>query len=221
MTQAALPRDFLGLYLVLGGADCGARDLGDLVRAALAGGVTCVQLREKQLDTRAFVARALRLKEVLAEAPRRVPLIINDRLDVALAAGADGVHVGASDMPVEIVRRLWPEAIIGYSVEAEGADLPAGVDYLAASPVFATATKPDAAPALGLAGLRALRARTAAPLVAIGGIGIANATAVFEAGADGIAVVSAICASADPAAAAAALARARDAAARRDVTFSG
>lgn len=202
------PCDALRLYLVVGAAQCAPRQLGDLVREALAGGVSCVQLREKALDTRSFLARARLVREVLAEAARPTPLLINDRVDVALAAGADGVHLGASDLPAAQARRLLPEGLIGLSIERlgdlAGAPLEA-IDYVAASPVFATATKADAAPPLGLAGLRALRAATTLPLVAIGGIDAARAADVFAAGADGIAVVSAICAAADPRAAAAAL----------------
>lgn len=203
------PRQVLRLYLVVGADACGPRDLGDLVRAAVAGGVGCVQLREKRADTRTMLARARLLREVLAEAPRRVPLLINDRVDIALAGGADGVHLGATDLPATLARQLMPDGLIGLSLEAP-ADLAAAplgaVDYVAASPVFATASKDDAAAPMGLDGLRALRAATALPLVAIAGIDAARAGAVFEAGADGIAVVSAICAAPDPRAAAAALA---------------
>ena len=203
--------EVLGLYLVTDEAACGDRALADIVRASLHGGVTCVQLREKRLSTREFVTRACLLKEVLSEAPQPVPLLINDRLDVALASGAEGVHVGQSDMPPDVVRRWMPEAIIGLSVESL-ADVhalalqPARVDYLGVSPVFATPTKTDTAPALGLAGLREIRALTARPLVAIGGISAANAADVLAAGADGLAVVSAICSAPDPGAAAADLA---------------
>jgi thiamine-phosphate pyrophosphorylase len=140
----------LRLCLVTDAAACAPRNLADVVRAAVRGGVTSVQLREKQLSTRAFVARARLLQEVLSEAPRKVPLIINDRVDVALACAADGVHVGQSDMDAATVRRLLPDAIIGLSVESAadaravaGEALP--VDYLGVSPVFATPTKTDTA----------------------------------------------------------------------------
>jgi thiamine-phosphate pyrophosphorylase len=177
--------------------------LADVVRAAVAGGVTSVQLREKSASTREFLERARMLKALLA--PAGIPLIVNDRLDVALACGADGVHVGQSDMPAAEVRRWMPDAIVGLSVERveHVRDVRAlDVDYLGVSPVFATPTKADAAPPLGLEGLAAIRALTPLPLVAIGGIGATNAAAVLAAGADGIAVVSAICAAADPLAAA-------------------
>lgn len=196
-------RAALRLQLVTDRVLCGERGILAVVEAAVHGGVSCVQLREKTLDTRAFVDCARALKTLLA--PLGIPLIVNDRVDVALACGADGVHVGQRDMTPEDVRRLLPHALIGLSVESIeqlAAAERAPVDYYGVSPVFATATKQDAAPALGLAGLRALRARTRRPLVAIGGIEAGNAAAVIEAGADGIAVVSAVCAAADPEAAA-------------------
>jgi len=197
---ASRPLERLRLHLVTDSALCGERGVLAVVEAAVRGGATCVQLREKSLDTRLFVERARALKAWLA--PRGVPLIINDRLDVALACAADGVHVGQTDMAAEEVRRWIPHALIGLSIESV-AQLPAAerapVDYYGVSPVFTTATKADAAPALGLAGLRRLREHTRRPLVAIGGIGLDNAAAVMQAGADGLAVVSALCAAPDPA----------------------
>ena len=191
------------LYLVTDRALARGRPTAEIVQEAVAGGVTCVQLREKDCGTREFLAEARKLLAILR--PLGVPLIINDRVDVALACGADGVHVGQRDMASEDVRRLMPGALIGLSVESvaqlEAAEA-APVDYYGVSPVFATATKADAAPALGLAGLERLRALTSRPLVAIGGIDAGNAAAVMAAGADGLAVVSALCAAADPAAAA-------------------
>ena len=194
---------FFKLYLVTDSALCGDRTLADVVRAAVQGGVTCVQLREKSLSTREFLERACLLKEVLSEGTDPVPLIINDRLDIALACKADGVHVGQSDMPPEVIRNHMPDALIGLSVESvadarrvEERALP--VDYLGVSPVFATQTKVDTAAPLGLSGLAAIRALTTLPLVAIGGIGASNAAAALSAGADGLAVVSAILAAPDP-----------------------
>ncbi|CDW93174.1 MULTISPECIES: thiamine phosphate synthase [unclassified Thiomonas] len=208
MTESARrwPLAVLRLHLVTDAALCGPRGVEAVVAAAVRGGATCVQLREKQLDTRPFVERARALKALLA--PLGVPLIINDRPDVALAAGADGVHVGQSDLPPEDVRRLMPHALIGLSVEnpeqvRAAADMP--VDYLGVSPVFSTPSKQDTAPALGLEGLRAMRALTDLPLIAIGGIDLNNAAQVLAAGADGLAVVRALCAAPDPAAAAQAL----------------
>jgi thiamine-phosphate pyrophosphorylase len=189
-----------GLYLVTDRALCGGRPLEEVVAQAVEGGVAWVQLREKDLSTRAFIELAVALKRLLA--PAKVPLIINDRLDVALAAGADGLHVGQEDMPCELARRfLGPGAVIGLSVEtwedverAQDQD----VDYLGVSPVFPTPTKTDTKAAWGLEGIRRIRAFSRHPLVAIGGLNPANAAAAVQAGADGIAVVSAICASAEP-----------------------
>ena len=131
-----------------------------------------------------------------------MPLIVNNRLDVAVAAGADGAHVGQSDTPVAEARaRLGPDAILGLSItdpaQLAGLDEEA-VDYLGVGPVFPTGTKPDAAPPIGLDGLRACRSLTALPIVAIGGIGPGNAADVIRAGADGVAVVSAIAGADEP-----------------------
>ena len=183
----------------------GERSLADVVAAAVQGGVSCVQLREKNLSTREFLAQALMLKKLLA--PHGVPLVINDRIDIALACDAEGVHLGQSDLPVDKARRLLPPGIfIGLSVESlEGvlrsATLP--LDYLGVSPIFATPTKTDTKHAWGLDGLAAVRAATRLPLVAIGGIHAGNAREVLRAGADSLAVVSVLCAAEDPRGAAA------------------
>jgi thiamine-phosphate pyrophosphorylase len=199
----------LDLYLVTDRAMCAAHGLERTVAEAVAGGVAMVQLRDDETPAAELVELARRLKAVLA--PARVPLIVNNRLDVALAAGSDGLHVGQADTPpAEARARLGPEPILGLSV-TDPAQLAAVdralVDYLGVGPIFATSTKPDAAPAMGLSGLAATRAGTGLPIVAIGGIDATNAAAVIRAGADGIAVVSAICAAGDPRSAAAALAR--------------
>ncbi|HCE29673.1 MAG TPA: thiamine phosphate synthase [Comamonadaceae bacterium] len=194
----------LRLYLVTDQASLRGRTLADVLLAAVQGGVSCVQLREKALCTRDFVALALAVKDLLT--PFDVPLVINDRMDVALACGAQGVHLGQSDMPVALARQLLPpEVFIGLSVEnlgdvARAAGL--AVDYLGISPVYATPTKTDTAAPWGLAGVSQVRAMTGLPLVAIGGIHQGNAAEVLQAGADGLAVVSAICSAADPQAAA-------------------
>jgi len=176
-------------------------------KRAVAGGVTIVQLRVKAADSRTLFERAVRLRERLASAG--VPLIVNDRLDVALAARAAGVHLGQRDLPCAEARRIaGPEFVIGVSVgspeEARRAERD-GATYIAASPVFATPTKSDAPPPVGLAGVKAIRAAARLPLVAIGGLHAGNVADVIRAGADGVAVVSAIMASDDPAAAARAL----------------
>lgn len=190
-----------GLYLVTDRTLAGTRPVEEVIRASVRGGVSMVQLREKGLDTRDFVALARRLK---TEFPA-LPLIINDRVDVALVAGADGVHVGQRDISYADARAvLGPEAIIGLSVEtieqaveAEASDC----DYFGVSPIFPTPTKTDVETSWGLEGLHALRRRSRKLLIAIGGINASNAAEVLAAGADGLAVVSAICAAADPEAA--------------------
>jgi thiamine-phosphate pyrophosphorylase len=189
-----------GLFLVTDRALCGHRTVEEVVLMALRGGVACIQLREKDLSTRAFVEEAQRIKAIMA--PFRAFLIINDRIDVALAVGAHGVHIGQRDMPCEIARKLLgPRAMIGLSVEtwedverARTLD----VDYLGVSPVFKTPTKTDTKGHWGLEGLNRIRAATSRPLVAIGGLNASTAADVIRAGADGVAVVSAICAADDP-----------------------
>ena len=191
----------LRLYLVTDQASLRGRTLADVVMAAVQGGVTCVQLREKTLNTRDFCAQAIALSQLLG--PLKIPLVINDRIDIAMACAAQGVHLGQGDMPVAHARRLLPpEVFIGLSVETldqvvHSATLP--VDYLGVSPVFATATKTDTLAPWELQGLREARARTDLPLVAIGGIHAGNARAVLDAGADSLALVSALCSAPDPA----------------------
>lgn len=197
-------RDALRLYLVTDQPSLKGRTLIDVVQAAVQGGVTCVQLREKHANSRDFYAQAVALMNLLS--PLNVPLIINDRIDIALACGAQGVHLGQSDLPVTEARKLLPpDVFIGWSVETmqevtQSAALP--VDYLGVSPVFATPTKTDTATPWGLDGLRHVRDVSPLPLVAIGGIHRHNAAEVMQAGADSLAVVSAICSADDPCAAA-------------------
>lgn len=189
-----------GLYLVTDRGLCGEKNVASVVEKAVAGGVRYVQLREKDLATRPFIELAICLKKLLA--PRGVPLLINDRIDVALASEADGVHVGQDDMSYETARRLLgPSAVIGLSVEtwedvvaAQSLD----VDYLGVSPIFDTPTKTDTKGMWGLGGLARIRAYSRHPLVAIGGLNAANTESVIMAGADCVAVVSAICAAEDP-----------------------
>jgi thiamine-phosphate pyrophosphorylase len=193
----------LTLYLVLDPLQCGghARSL-DVTQAALEGGVTIVQLRAPEWHKRAWLDLALDLLPLTRR--HGVPLIINDHVDVALAAGADGVHIGQKDLPPDVARKLLgPRALIGLSVSDErqvdeANRLGAMIDYVGVGPVFDTPTKPDAAAACGIDGLAALCARSLHPTVAIGGIQLHNAANIKRAGPDGIAVVSAICKAADP-----------------------
>jgi thiamine-phosphate pyrophosphorylase len=194
----------LGLMLVTDRVLSGSRPVIEVVEEAAKGGVTVVQLREKDAPVREFVELGRRVREVLR--PYRVPLLINDRVDVALAVVADGVHLGQTDMSVSDARRLLgPKAIIGLTVEtmaqADAADR-MEADYLGVSPIFPTPTKTDTGPAWGIEGLWRLRPVVRKRLVAIGGINETNGGRVLETGADGIAVVSAICAAVDPEAAA-------------------
>ena len=189
-----------GLYLVTDRRLCGGKPLEEVIIKAVKGGVAYVQLREKDVSTRFFVGEAKRVKKILE--PYKVPLIINDRVDVALACGAEGVHIGQEDMPYEIARKLMGQkAIIGLSVE-KWEDVEASqklaVSYIGVSPVFSTPTKTDTKDAWGLEGLAKIKAFSCHPIVAIGGINEYNAIGVIKAGADCIAVVSAICAASDP-----------------------
>ena len=202
-----MKKDSLKLYLVTDNYASLGRDVCDIVRQGVEGGVTMVQLRDKDSDDDAFLAEALRLKALLK--PYGVPLIINDRVDIALKADAEGVHIGQSDMPYETARRLLgPDRIIGLSVEnqaqLEEANL-LDVDYVGISPVFATPTKTDTAAPFGLDGLEKAVRMAAHPTVAIGGINPGNAHDIMMRGADGIAVVSAIMSADDPRSAAAEL----------------
>ncbi len=177
------------------------------VEAALRGGATLIQIRDKHCGDDELVALASRLAPACRA--RGVPLVLNDRVDAATRAAVDGVHVGQSDTAASVARaRLGPRAIIGLSATnaAEAAAIDTSiVDYCGLGPVFATATKPDATPPLELAGFAEAVARCPVPVVAIGGITVANAASIIEAGGDGIAVVTAISRADDPEAATAAL----------------
>jgi thiamine-phosphate pyrophosphorylase len=202
----------LRLYALVDPERAGKRGLADLARLVAQGGATLVQLRDKLSDTRPMVERARAIKAALASF--HVPLLINDRVDVALAAGADGVHVGQTDMAVEDARRLLgPDAIIGLSIktaaQAEAAPIEA-LDYAAIGGVFATASKDNPSPPIGSAGLASIAAifRRRAPqfpLCGIAGIDATNAGDTIAAGADGVAVISALSLANDPQAAARAL----------------
>jgi len=191
------------LCLVTDRALSRGRSNAEIVAAAVRGGATMVQLREKHAETRNFLEQARALKSLLQ--PLGVPLVINDRVDIALAVDADGVHVGQSDMPIADVRRLiGPGKFIGLSasrreyVLSPDAEL---ADYLGVGPVYAQTTKAGTADPHGPEGFRAMRALTKKPVMAIGGLKASNAAAVIAAGADGLAVVSAIVGADDPEAA--------------------
>lgn len=172
----------------------------EIIREAVKGGVGIVQLREKTASTREFLHYAIRIRDCLAEF--NIPLIINDRLDIALAVNAAGVHVGQDDMPCSQVRKIvGPTKIVGVSVSTPEEAVAAeeeSADYLGISPIYTTPTKKDTPPAVGLGGLKIIRTVTTLPLIGIGGLHAGNASDVIKAGANGIAVVSAIMTSSDP-----------------------
>ena len=190
----------LRLCLVTDRRLAGARPLAEVVAAAVRGGATMVQLRDKDATTRAFLEEARALKAMLG--PMGVKFLVNDRLDIALAVDADGLHVGQDDLPADEARRLLgPDKIIGLSItdpeQAFRADLEAA-DYLGVGPVYAQQTKCDASAPLGVEGFRRARRLTPKPMLAIGGLTPENSAPLLVAGADGVAVVSAIVAASDP-----------------------
>jgi len=195
------------VYLVTDRELARGRTTLEIAAAAIRGGVSCIQLREKTCSTREFIDEALAIRSLLAR--HEIPLIINDRVDVALAVKADGIHLGQKDMPCSMARQLIPESmIVGISVESLDDAIAAqkdGADYLGVSPIYSTPTKTDTAQPLGLEGLRSIRSEVDLPLVGIGGLNADNAEAVIHNGADGVAVVSAIVAADDPEAATRAL----------------
>ena len=193
-----MPVDY-SLYLVTDRSILKGRDLFQAVEEAVEGGVTLVQLREKNISSLDFYTIALKMKELVNS--YNVPLIINDRLDIALAVDADGLHVGQEDLPPAVARKLLgPEKILGYSVgnpeQARRAERD-GADYLGAGTVFPTGSKADTGKPIGPEGLRAIKQAVAIPVVGIGGIGISNLEEVKAAGADGISLISAILGSND------------------------
>jgi thiamine-phosphate pyrophosphorylase len=195
------------LYLVTDRGLARGRNTLEIVKAAVDGGATVVQLREKDCSTREFIEQAFAIKNFLKA--RKVPLIINDRLDIAQAVEADGVHLGQTDMPLDMAKDILGDSmLIGISAESLEDAVAAekgGADYLGVSPIYATPTKTDTEPPLGLAGLRKIRKAVRLPLVGIGGLNKENSADVIRSGADGVAVVSAIVAADDPEAAASAL----------------
>ncbi|WP_372096273.1 thiamine phosphate synthase [Tistrella mobilis] len=194
----------LSLYLVLDPDLCRARSMVETTRAAVAGGATIVQLRDKAAGTAGLIETGRALMSVLEGTG--VPLIVNDDVEAAVAIGAHGLHVGQGDMPAaEARRRVGPRMILGLSVETEAAVRavdPSVVDYVGAGPVFATQTKPDHEPPTGFDGLARLVALSPVPAVAIGGLKAEHVAPVLASGAGGLAVVSAICGQPDPEAAA-------------------
>lgn len=208
MSFRANIRQHLPLYLVMDLSGSHGRSALEIAREALAGGVTLVQLREKQAPIPLVLEQGKLLRALCRE--YGVPFVVNDRVDLALLLEADGVHVGQDDIPGALVRRLLGEqAIVGVSASSLAeADIAAeqGADYMGIGAIYATATKADAGDAVGAELVAAVRRRyEGMPLVGIGGITSANALPVIGSGADGVAVVSAITKAASPREAAAEL----------------
>ncbi len=188
------------LYLITDRTLVGSKEFYTSIRNALEGGVTLLQVREKDASVQEFYNIGLNLKKIARE--YRVPLIVNDRVDIALALDADGVHVGQGDLPPAMIRRIiGPNKILGYSVsnlEQARAGERLGVDYLGAGPVYATGSKADASRPIGLSVLKNIKESVSIPVVGIGGIGLANLAEVKDTGIDGISVISAILSQEDP-----------------------
>lgn len=203
-------REWLRLYLVMDMQSYAGRKAAEIAQEAIAGGVTMIQWREKSQPLRDVLEESRRVRALCRE--RGIPFVVNDRVDIALLLDADGVHVGQDDLPAPEVRRLvGPDCFVGVSAgsweEANWA-LDQGADYLGVGPVYGTPTKPDAGDAIGFGLINRLKAECGSiPRVGIGGINRTNAGLVTGAGADGIAVVSAITRSGSPREAAAELYR--------------
>jgi thiamine-phosphate pyrophosphorylase len=198
-TRSAILIDWRLCFIADSEAAAG-RDVLQLIAEAVEGGATTIQLRGKKWTSREFLDVGIKAFRFLG--PKKIPLIINDRVDIALACRADGVHLGQDDMPLPYAREILGKSrIIGISVatpaEAQAAEK-GGADYVGAGPVFGTLSKKDLGPLLGLAGLRKIREKVKIPILAIGGINAANAGKVIRAGADGVAVISAIAAAKNP-----------------------
>lgn len=197
MPKSAFP---YRLYLVISEADCRNSNYLQVAEQAIKGGVDIIQLREKGLSTAQYTAKAIRLKEITDK--YNIPLIINDSLETAMSINAFGIHVGNNDKTPTEIRNVWKGCqSLGYSIEYIGQlqnKETLTADCLGISPVFNTATKKDTIVEWGLDGIATIRSLTNKPLIAIGNINLDNAEAVIKAGADCLAVVSAICSAPDP-----------------------
>lgn len=182
------------VYLITDRGILGGRNLFKAVEDAITGGVSLIQLREKDISSRDFYDIALKMKRLVNS--YNVPLIINDRLDIALAVEADGLHIGQEDLPLGVARKiLGPDKIIGYSVSNLEEALfgeKHGADYLGAGPAYATGSKADAGAPIGLNNIKMIKESVSIPVVAIGGVSIANILEVKNTGVDGVSVISAI-----------------------------
>ena len=199
MTSNVAPCSTWRLYVILDADASRGRDLAWIADLAIQGGADVLQLRDKTALAKPLGETATRLLKLTRAA--KIPLLINDRADVAAAVGADGVHLGQDDLPVEVARRLLgPRALIGcstHSLEQAAATERQGVDYLAVGPIFSTPTKPDY-PSVGLSVIQQVTAHIRTPLVVIGGIDSHTLPSVLSAGATCVAVVRAICGAEHP-----------------------
>jgi thiamine-phosphate pyrophosphorylase len=192
--NAARPHSLSSLYIILDPSVCPARPLVEVLTVAAKAGVQLFQYRNKTASMKEAYGEALALRQAAAKAG--VLFIVNDRCDLALAVDADGVHLGQGDLPLDLARRVMgPDKLIGISTHNldQVRDASAGKpDYLGFGPIFTPGSKQDHDPVVGLEGLRAMRRLTSLPVFAIGGIQIDQAGEVMRAGANGVAVVSAI-----------------------------
>ena len=206
MTSNAISCSAWQLYVIIDPTACGGRDPADVAARAIRGGADVIQLRDKHATGRSLLEAARRLLDITR--PAHIPLIINDRADIAHAAQADGVHLGQADLPLKAAREiLGPERIIGrstHSLEQAIAAEQDGADYIGVGPIFSTPTKPDYQ-SVGIDLIREVASRIRIPYVCIGGINTGNAPQLRAAGARCLAVVRAVCGAEDPQAAAAAL----------------
>jgi len=212
---SVLKKSELGLYVITYTLPELGRSHLDVARAAIEGGADALQLRDKEMGGKEMYDFCLRIKDLIEAGDGDCAFFVNDRVDVAVAAHADGVHLGQEDLPAASARPLiGGDMVMGISstnVEEARRAQAEGADYLGVGPVFPTPSKPDAVPPIGVEGLKEIKKAVDLPIVAIGGIDAKNAEEVIEAGADGIAVISAVVGAEDMIAAVKRLRRAVDA----------
>jgi thiamine-phosphate pyrophosphorylase len=189
-------KKYLKLYLVLESGML-KMPLEEFIPAVIEGGVTCIQVRDKGFTAREQYDICLKVKELAGGSD--VLTVVNDRADIAAAAGIHAVHVGIKDIPLNLVKKTFPQMITGYSCnDTNDIETALQADYIGVGPAFFTGTKADLRPVLGVSGIRALLEKTDKPAVAIGGINAENVLQLKNCGLAGVAVSSAVCASADP-----------------------
>ncbi len=199
-------RRIAGIYVITDEQLVPGRTHIEIARAAILGGARIIQLRDKIADDSRLIEVGSEIARIASQADAL--FIVNDRVEVAAECGADGVHIGQEDQPIEEVRKLLPNAIIGVSASTVDEAIAAeefGADYIGVGSIFPTSTKSDAGPPIGIEGLKAIRKVCKIPIVAIGGISISNIREVAKAGADSAAVISAVVCAEDMEAATAAL----------------